>query len=1485
MAELSPEEFQRKYGTTSTDVIKRIGKPTDANGTRTAAITPGGTKSTVPEPKVPDRETNASQDGVKPTIAGIAAGSINRGLGLAADALGFEDAGDAFRRGGDANEQTVSRLNRNMTAGVLNLPSSVPALAGLAGAGIDYATKGGEFGDHILADGGDKRIQDDIERTTAAFRQMNPAASSEETEAFIDQYISTDAFQKVMNENLRSGLNLGTAIDTWANEVAGTGKMPDEQTSLDDIQQIIGGSLVGLPPSIASKIAGRVAAKIGTRVAENAAVRAATRIGEAVTPITAPLTKNNIAANIVGGTVVNQGIRAVQGAPTLPSDVVEAFVPPLQKDIAASRPEDVPLAAAQIDPAEDDGFDIEADKESTALGASAAIFGLFGIANSRGISKSVRQLAKEPFTRAGLPRTLQQEAKVVAGKSLSEGLGTKTRIKSVIDERAPIYDAIKDAHGQDVLDRMEAFTDMHVGTSGEIAVQNARRHGIFEGIQRRAVPVASLRQLRSAMKPEDYVIWRDGMFAKQALNDRTLQYTSLSDEMQSLNAQIASSKINGSNKSHINGLIRQKDELQTKIDAVYTDDPGARPSLEDWDRNTLQQKIKLFDSNPAAKKLEQMYRAADVNIEYRVNGGTMDAQTGIDLQQRHPSHVFLHEDPGDAQTGIKRIGALWKSARKKADSGAPQTNAAHDKFRDLSVDKDIKVNNPIDPIDALDLEIQRNVRSVQRNRVQQRLIDTLMASPWKDVHIRQESVNGMNSFSDAQLSSPDMLKAGLQKFIDNRDKYHMIRRGGRSEFYSFGDPMLRQALEFAPASQIAGLNALRKGWQAGTTGKFAPWFAPKAALWETQAGMMLRREGRSFGMIDTYGRMLMRESEWANRVLDKTIDPTAYLQVLNAIPRQLAWQAYGALGEKVAKDLTTNSGMFAQLTNVTGGKQFMHKMGTNMVRSFDQSVAGILTRHNLGNGAFLTDPFELATQYDQMIPRVNIPVVREALMGYSALLSSVHNAAKFAFFAQNYDRLARNTPGKRKQNGKVSPAALEKLINETRQLSGDMSRVGGSDTYNKIVSALPYANVTVQSLRYLTQEIARHPGDVVPRIIQGAILPSLIGTYMMSNWDDDAREYWWNTIPTWKRVSTIPMPTPETVMAWANGEEVPFSRDAIVEVSQAPEYIPFAQTAMAAYKAIGLFGAADLVKGNRVPITAMDDLRTGFGTMVNLAMPPAISMGLAVGGQAGSIGDFVAGRGLTRDLRAPTFSGANSDKMNISSDVPRVLNDVIGAIAGAAGQIGVQMYDAFDINQEAGDGFLTAANKALDTGAFEVMSRVPDLPRAGSPLWKSREKLYKYTPEAENVFKTIELLEPVIGQVTVERDRNGRQRMVEKIGTVQFPEIADPMLKKMAMETQATFGRGKWKDLTKELADLNALLTSVDGSKAKFSATQRNSGRNAILRNYQVTQAEQNMIINSWQEKMRNKYGDAFKSAYGIEWSPKSFVEMVKSSARAQPSH
>lgn len=1484
MAELSAEEFQRKYGTTTTDVIKRIGKPTDANGTRTAAITPGGTAATVPEPKVQERETIASKERVEPTVAGVAAGAINRGLGLAADALGFEDAGDAFRRGGDANEQTVSRLNRNMTAGILNLPSSVPSLVGLAGAGIDYATKGGEFGDHILAEGGDKRIQDDIERTTAAFRQMNPTASAEDMEAFIDQYMSTDAFQKVMNENLRSGLNLGTAIDTWANEVAGTGKMPDEQTSLDDIQQIIGGSLVGLPPSIASKIAGRITTKVGARVAENAAVRAATRVGEALTPITAPLTKENIAANIAGGAVVNQGIRAVQGAPTLPSDVVEAFVPPLEKDIAASRPEDVPLAASQIDPMEQDGFDVEADKESTALSVSAAIFGLFGIANARGVSKSVRQLAKEPFVRGGATQLDQKAAQVAAGDRLSEGLGVKTRAKNIIDERAPIYDAIKDAHGQDVLDRVEAFTDLHVGTSGEIAVQNARRHGMFEGITSRSVPIVSLRQMRSAMKPEDYVVWRDGMYAKQALNDRTLQYNDYMQEMQTLNAQIASARLNNSNKNHVNALLRQQQDLQAKIDLVQTDDPNARPSLDAWDMRTLQQKIKDFDSNPAAKKMEKMYRDADVLREYRVKGGTLTQAEADEWGNRHPFHIYLHEDPGDAKTGLKRIGALWKHKQKRSDAGSPQTNVSLDKARDLDADKTLKVNNPIDPIDALDLETQRVVRTVQRNRVQTRIVDTLMASPWRDVHIRQEKVGGFSQFSDAQLRNADNIP-GLRKLIDNRAKYMKIERDGKSEFYSFGDPMLRQALEFAPASQIAGLNALRKGWQAGTTGKFAPWFAPKAALWETQAGMMLRREGRSFGMIDTYGRMLMRESEWANRILDKTIDPTAYLQVLNAIPRQLLWQAYGALGEKVAKDLTTNSGMFAELARIPGGKQFMHKTATNMVRAFDQSVAGILTRHNLGNGAFLTDPFELATQYDQMIPRVNVPVVREALMGYSALLSSVHNAAKFAFFAQNYDRLARNTPGKKKQNGKVNPAALEKLINETRQLSGDMSRVGGSDAYNKIVSAMPYANVTVQSLRYLTQEVARHPGDVIPRMVQGVILPALIGSYMMSNWDDDAREYWWNTIPTWKRISTIPMPTPETAMAWANGEEVPFSRDAMVEVSMAPEYIPIAQAAMAAYKAIGLFGAADLVKGNRVPITAWDDLRTGFGTMVNLAMPPAISIGLAAGGQAGSIGDFVAGRGLTRDLRAPTFSGANSDKMNISSDVPRVLNDVIGAVAGAAGQIAVQMYDAFDINQEAGDSFLTAANKALETGAFEVMSRVPDLPRAGAPLWKSREKLYKYTPEAENVFKTIELLEPVIGQVTVERDRNGRQRMVEKIGTAQFPEIADPMLQKMAFETQATFGRGKWKDLTKELADLNALLTSVDGSKAKFDPQQRNAGRNAILRNYQLVQSEQNMIINNWQEKMRNKYGDAFKSTYGIEWSPESFVEMVKSSARAQPSH
>src|SRR5690606_33848478 len=119
--------------------------------------------------------------------------------------------------------------------------------------------------------------------------------------------------------------------------------------------------------------------------------------------------------------------------------------------------------------------------------------------------------------------------------------------------------------------------------------------------------------------------------------------------------------------------------------------------------------------------------------------------------------------------------------------------------------------------------------------------------------------------------------------------------------------------------------------------------------------------------------------------------------------------------------------------------------------------------------------------------------VYEIAQQYRMMMSSINSAARVGYVMRNAEAL-------RGADGKIPPAALNKLMNDARTMAGDFSRKPGNPTVQKLDSISPYTNVMLRSTQNMWQRMKEDP-QVLAMAMSGVILPKLYSDYIMSNWD------------------------------------------------------------------------------------------------------------------------------------------------------------------------------------------------------------------------------------------------------------------------------------------------------------------------------------------------------------------------------------------------
>ena len=1019
------------------------------------------------------------------------------------------------------------------------------------------------------------------------------------------------------------------------------------------------------------------------------------------------------------------------------------------------------------------------------------------------------------------------------------------------------------------------------------AENNALNYGILEGLGRNTVPHVEIKRVYDQFDPATKDMFDKYLYAVQRQQDNTIYEKSLFKQMKDAYTDLQTQTAYG-NKRSIKTAQDKLAAVQTRYNQLQGDDPSTRSSMVDWTRQNVDDFIKQGEAHPQIKQLGDMVRRISGDlVEAERRNGLIDAVEASDRISKRAMYLPLKERARPNETGLKRQALLFgdklKNSFKGTDPDAEMfINTAS---RDVS-GLGATVNNPKTAIIALQEGIMTSVRNITINNARREVIDTFDSLPNARGNLLKPYV-----FDNGAAGKTTSVSAGqFAKHFPNGlpdGKYTKIFRNGKIELWEFSDPSIGRSLQFAPLASIPIMNGTRKFYQSMTTGLGAPWFAAKSFLWDTPLAQTTKNAGRSLGLIDTYARRLAMGTPLerpVNAVIDRVYDPTNLAATMAAIPYQVGLRSARAVGEKIAVDLATHSGLFNAIAQSgPRGKAFVAGIGTHMTTAFDKSAFAVMSRNMSTSLSHLNDVSKIADDYAKAAA-TRLGPLGQASTAYKAVVESIQMSTRTAFFAVNYGTLLQ------KYNGNIPARELELLVQETRNLTGDMSRQSLSPAVQRTASAIPYLNPMLQGTRHILssavpQKVAQGVNAVGGNMLtdrntrfwsqftSGVVLPMIGSTAILNSWDG-ASEYWHRDTPYWKQMSTMPLPTVEAIeFYYENGEWPPFDPKYINEVPFAPEFGVILEPIKAGLRAMGVLGTPK----DMPPQQFSQNIKDVMEQVTSFSTPPIAKFIFALNGKRIDLHGMMSGNGI-QDIPNIRSGGANADMMTNNSDISNTAFEAISAIAGSAVNLVMETWNVADISYEASNSFGEALNDALDTASFEVKKRLPAI--TVPVLFDARTQLYSNTPDAEYVYKTQDALEPIIGtgrQISVETDSNGRLARQEAMALDAAQKIKDPGLKQLSQFVYDQLKKkGAYKDAQEAATEVRADLQSLEGSRYKIADDKYNEKRNSMIKVLHGHIRIQSKTLQETEQALQKQIGRRFIQQYGVPFSYQALSNLVR---------
>jgi len=1246
-------------------------------------------------------------------------------------------------------------------------------------------------------------------------------------------------------------------------------------TAGDEAIQLISSALVGAPKSMVDAAIKPIVAAVGERVAKSIPARVAARAVEAITPVTLPFTPANAAINAGVGVGLNEAMRGLNGQDTLLN----------YQDMLYNPEKDVPDAATM----------------GAATGIGMGMF--FGAPN---VTKAMAEAAAKDVEHSVAIRTANTvgaaaESAAKEYKPISAGTPlpdqstamkpTLMRGRGMFDENAPIKATVQNAGGTpEDLQLVDALQST-AGTANRVEMtNNALNYGIFEGMTTRAPAFKDMNKMFSQLTPEDQMMLDRYVYAKQRASNTQAYMKSLDQQIDEASAKVARASMegkSGTKKTAMDNLAALK---QKRIDAE-AETPETRSAMVGWSKEQVHQFIADGENNPKLQPLIQAFKDGSAHaLEFKNLHGALTDTDQAALSALRDVHVPLQErkySELENSSPMKRRMLLYK------DRFFPKSANPDAAFHFTTASRNITgegahVNNPLPAMEAYKKYIVDTVRDVGINNARKdiiRRIDSLEGARGKFLmpHEFDFGTHKSTSISPAQLATiPENMRPNPAEHTVFYDK-------GKLEYWKWADEQNRLAMEFAPTASVPLANMSRKVYQAMTTGIGAPWFAPRNLIWDTPSAQLTKQAGRSLGLIDTMARKaayqtpLEKPVNWA---FDHMFDPTVFAATAIAVPKQLGLRAARALGEKIGDDLATHSNIFNAIAKSPVGGEWVAKLGTTMAMAFDNSALGAMSRNMSTSLSHLNDVTNHVANYNAK-GNLLTGSVKLLFNSYKAGLESIHGATKFAFFESNYGRLWQQ------YEGHIPQAEINKLVQETRNLTGDMSRRSANTTIQKVSSVVPYLNATIQGTRHVLHSampstaidvINKAGGNILKeqnnrfwsQFITGIAIPSVGALTLMSNWPG-AEDYWYNKVPPWKRLTGIPYPTPDALVELAETGKLPeFSSDKINIIPLPPELSMILHPVLEGMRFAGMLGTPKY----STPQPFLGGVKDVLNQLTSISTPPALAAMAAVGGQKVDLPEFFTSGKLTSDIN-PTAGGANGDMMTTNSNIPQSFYDAMGALLGVAPQIAMQSFNVGDLARQDGQSYADAVEKALGTASFEIKRRLPEM---DTGLWNARERQYAYTPEAQYVQRTKSDLDPVIGpsrQLSVEKDSGNRELAAESAGLNAPDGLTDKVLLDVSNFINNAMNRkGAYKTAADNYTANRKLLQDLENSRDRMPQDTYNAKRNYLTKQQQEATRTQSQVLQQMEQQIGEKVGPYFQQTYGVPFTYKNLAKLVRQDSK-----
>lgn len=1459
---------------------------------RSATLTPA-----VPTPEVaPNNEiafgvTNPGEYNPYSTWDDLAASS-DPVLSTAGKGIG------AFKRFSD-------QLQSNMAAGILQIPTDVVGMADLVRVGtgsligsipedpanpkagyVDRLKK--NFVDGMLPPEGQKELADDMIAKVGELRTAMPNASDEQVDAFLQQYQDSPEYFDLLTSKLSPGFRLAQYGNKWANEFAGLGKRPDQQTSVDDIEQIFGQSIIGLPSATVKALGGVARKVVGDRVMDSLAAKAVTKALEVATPVTLPLTPGNVAANTIIGAGIGEAMRAVNNQPGFIRGHIADFTPQEVEqtpELATITPEQgAMLPAVEAGEAADGhGTDVDKQVDNATLLGGVTLGSFFALpVFRRAATVAAQNSAKRAIDQIGLnggPTLAEQSSRLKPILNPTSGI---TDTQAPIIKGANQFELYPQYKGQvtkgEMLDAMDAHMSTASPPNAHDAVVNLINFGNIANSPD-TIPLHTIRRAATALPPNKLDLLSKYGIAMQRRQDASIRSATLDQEMRkaSMDYQAAVSR---NDTRAANMAQKRYNDLAKQQQNLSNDTEDSRNIMQKWSKSEVDEIINAAEADPDIMAVANMQRKSGHDmLNYAVKNGYITSEEAT-IQAANRDFYFPVRErshPGVHNPGLRRV--LLFADRVAGRGTKDRDYHPIDAVRNLDERATNKVNQPKDPIVALQEAWSDVIQAVTANNARRQVVDTLrMFDGAEGKMFEQFEHNGRKSFTAAEYYNP---ASGLRDAVEH-SKVPLTRviRNGNFEFYKFSDPGMSHALEYAPLAVVPIMNGARKMFQTAVTGVFAPWFAVKSAYWDTAVARASMKSSRSLGLMDTYARRLFNESTAVNRFMDNVPDPTAALSVLGAMPYAASMRAARAVGQKIADDLMTNSGIFNMIAKVPGGRKYVEDMGTWMTKAFDRSVFNVYNRNLSTSMGLLQENAKVLDDYNLQNTRINAlgEAARNSWRGYKALVESVQGATRMAFFFENYTRL------QAKHGGTVPKGELLKLVKETKDLTGDMSKYSNNKLVQYTASVFPYVNPTIQGTKHILSvamptPIAKGINAITrgkanlredgtnrfwPQFISGMVLPAIASSAILATWPG-AEDYWNNKVPEWRRLTGIPIPSADAVATMLETGQWPeFNPDNLTVLEIAPEMSLLLNPVMAGLRALGVVGTP----ATMIPKGPFDDIAAAAKQAFSFATPPYVKAGLRTMGI-----NLDLSSGEAYEVDDNTFGGANADMRTANSDMSKTLYDVIGALVGSAGQLAAQTFDVGQMTFNKTHDLGRALDQAFETFKYEAGRRFPDVPG----LFNTPTKQYASTPEAEYVFKTEQQLQPIFNQHPIEIDSQGRVPRIEADALDAPNHISDPLLKGLAdVVYDSMRKKGPYKAASEEYTNIRAELNALEASRGRWTTEAYHAKYNELVKQQQLLRQIQAQVLTNQLEQLQKALGPAFEQHYGVPFNYETLSTLVR---------